>query len=289
MKISKREKLPKGVLENNRLILRVGLYVVLIFFALVIFFPFLWLVSSSLKPEAQIFIMPPRLIPRGLYIGNFIRMIREYPFLTWYFNSILLVAMRLGLSLFFCSLGGFALAKYNFPFKNLISLLVVSSLMIPFQLLIIPLFLTLYYLGLINTRIGVILPWAASPFGIFMMRQYYISIPDEFIDAAQIDGATGFWIYLHIMLPLGKAALGTLAVVLFVWTWISFIWPLVILFSPEKYPLPLGLANMVGGLSVHPIWGEILAGAVMATFPVVILFVFIQRYYIRGLTLGGLK
>jgi len=289
MKISKREKLPKGVLENNRLILRVGLYVGLIFLALVTFFPFLWLVSSSLKPETQIFIMPPRLIPRDLYIGNFIRMIREYPFLTWYFNSILLVAMRLGLSLFFCSLGGFALAKYNFPFKNLISLLVVGSLMIPFQLLIIPLFLTLYSLNLVNTRIGVILPWAASPFGIFMMRQYYISIPDEFIDAAKIDGATGFWIYLHIMLPLGKAALGTLAVVLFVWTWISFIWPLVILFSPEKYPLPLGLTNMVGELSVHPIWGEILAGAVMATFPVVILFVFIQRYYIRGLTLGGLK
>ncbi|MBA7518931.1 L-arabinose transport system permease protein AraQ [subsurface metagenome] len=161
--------------------------------------------------------------------------------------------------------------------------------MIPFQLLVIPMFVTIYSLGLVNTRMAVILPWVASPFGIFMMRQYYLGIPDEFIDAARIDGATGFWIYRHIMLPLGMSALGTLGVILFIWTWTTFLWPLVVLFSPEKYMLTIGLANMIGSLQVRPLWGEIVAGITLAVLPVVIGFIFVQKYYIKGLTVGGLK
>lgn len=289
MKIIKEGDGLAGTFKNRRLISRILLHLCMLIVALIVFFPFVWLASSSFKPQTQIFILPPKLVPVELYFDNFTRLIQEYPFIRWYANSCLISITRLGLSLFFCSLGGFALAKYRFRLGRVFSLLVLGCLMIPFQVLIVPMFITVYYLGLVNTHIAIILPWVASPFGIFMMRQYYLGIPDEFMDAARIDGATGFWIYLHIILPLGKAALGTLGVILFIWTWVSFLWPLIVLFSPEKYVLTIGLANLIGSLQVEPLWGEIVAGITLAVLPVVIAFVFVQKYYITGLTLGGLK
>lgn len=270
-------------------VLQILLHLILIVGALAMLFPFIWLVSNSFKTEAQIFSMPPILVPPKAFLGNFRQLFERHDFVRWYFNSAIVVMMRLGLTLFFSSLGGFALAKYNFPLKNVISLIIIASIMIPFRALIVPMFIVVHRLGLLNTHIALILPWIATPFGIFMMRQYFLGIPDELIDAARIDGATGFWTYWHIILPLGKAGLGALSVILSVWTWTAFLWPLIILFSAEKYVLTLGMANMIGGIAGDQLWGPVMAGATLSTIPILIIFVFVQKYFVRGITMGALR
>ncbi len=278
-----------NTLKKHRRLLQILLSLVLFVGALGMLFPFIWLVSNSFKTEAQIFSMPPTLVPPKAYLGNFRRLFERHDFVIWYLNSTLVIMMRLGLSLSFCSLGGFALAKYNFPLKNVISLIIIACIMVPFRVLIIPMFLIVHRLGLLNTHLALVLPWSATPFGIFMMRQYLLGIPNELIDAARIDGAAGFWIYVHIILPLGKAGLSALAVILFVWTWIAFLWPLIVLFSPEKYVLTIGLANLMGAVTGEQCWGAVMAGASLAIIPVLFVFVFVQKYFVRGITIGALK
>ncbi len=276
-------------LKKGDLPLKVLLHFFLCIGSIAMLFPFIWLVSNSFKTEAQIFSFPPNFIPPTPNLDNFKELLAKNDFLRWYLNSIIVVSMRLGLTLFFSSLGGFALAKYDFPLKKLITIIILASMIIPFRVLIIPMFLVMHRLRLLNTHIALILPWVATPFGIFMMRQYLVGIPDALIDAARVDGATGFWIYRRIILPLGKAGLGALSVVLFVWTWTSFLWPLIVLFSSEKYVLTIGMANMIGGISGEQSWGATMAGASLATIPILIIFGFVQKYFVRGLTIGALR
>jgi ABC-type glycerol-3-phosphate transport system permease component len=268
---------------------KILIHVLLIIFTVVTLFPFIWMISSAFKSVSEIYAVPPSIIPKVVIPNNFSLLLESYDFVLWYMNSVKVIIMRMGFTLTFCALGGFALAKYNFPGKKQIFMLIIGSMIIPYRVLIIPMFLTIHKLGLFNTHIALILPWIATPFGIFMMRQYLITIPDEMIEAARIDGASGFLIFLKIILPLGKAGLSSLSVVIFVWTWTAFIWPLIVLFSSEKFILTIGMSNIVGGFGGDNYIGQLMAGATLAVIPILILFLFIQRYFVAGITSGAIK
>ena len=203
-------------------------------------------------------------------------------------NSAIVTASYLGLSLFFCSLARYAFARLYFPFKLPLFLIMLSSLMIPIHAKIIPLYLIVHKIHWINTYHGIVLPFCANTFGIFLMRQYIVaSLPSELLDAARIDGCSEFMIYIKVVLPLTKPALATLAIYLGVESWNWFLWPLIVTNNPDLYVLPIGLANL---FDVHRMqYGILMAGAFLAIIPLVTLFLILQWEFIKGITLGAVK
>jgi len=202
-------------------------------------------------------------------------------------NTLLLVGVGVGANLLLCALAAYPLARLRFPGRNLIFFVLLSTLMLPAHVGLIVNFVTLRRLGLIDTYAAVVLPSAVSVFGIFLLRQQYLSVPQELEDAARIDGASELGIWWRVMLPLIAPGLATLAIFEFVAFWNSFLWPLIVLKSPEKYPLAVGLLYL-SGLFAHNT-RYIAAGAVMMTVPILIVFVVTQRYFMRGITLGALR
>ncbi len=202
-------------------------------------------------------------------------------------NTLVITGAGVGLNLLLCSLAAYPLARLRFPGRNLLFFLLLSTLMLPAHVGLIVNFVTMRRLGLIDTYVAVVLPSAVSVFGIFLLRAQYLSIPQELEDAARIDGASEIGIWRRIMLPLIAPGLATLAIFEFVAFWNSFLWPLIVLKSPEKYPLAVGLLYL-SGLFAHNT-RLIAAGAVMMTVPILIVFLFTQRYFIRGITLGALR
>ncbi len=202
-------------------------------------------------------------------------------------NTLVITGAGVGLNLLLCSLAAYPLARLRFPGRNLLFFLLLSTLMLPAHVGLIVNFVTMRRLGLIDTYVAVVLPSAVSVFGIFLLRAQYLSIPQELEDAARIDGASELGIWRRIMLPLIAPGLATLAIFEFVAFWNSFLWPLIVLKSPEKYPLAVGLLYL-SGLFAHNT-RLIAAGAVMMTVPILIVFLFTQRYFIRGITLGALR
>ncbi len=248
------------------------------------------MISNSLKNNAEVFALPPTLIPPNWRFVNYHLLFSTSNFTVWYLNSLLVVAIRLPLSLFLCSLGAFALAKYEFPGKKLIFWLVIAVIMVPFEAIFVPLYFMMVKFGWTNTYQGLIIPFAASAFGIFMLRQYIVSIPDELIQAAKVDGASGFWIYWHVILPLSRPALGAIAIIFFLGTWNSFVWPLIILQNNNMLTLPLGI---IGLLRQHEVYGPrydvAMAATTLATLPLLLAFLVLQKQFIAGLTTGGVK
>ncbi len=272
-----------------------GRVLILVFLAIGLVFtiyPFLFMLSSSLKTNAEIFSAPPTLIPPTWQFGNWVSLFTDTAFAMWFRNSLIVVLIRVPLSLFLCSLGGFALAKYQFPGRMLVFWLVIATIMVPFEAIYIPLYFIMLKLDWLDTFFALIVPFAASAFGIFMMRQYIVSIPDEFIDAAKVDGASGWWIYRSIIVPLSLPALGAIAVVLFLATWNNYFWPLIVANGIEVLTIPLGLIYLIDvsvrtdlGLS----WDKAMAAATLSIMPLVLMFLLAQKQFIAGLTTGGVK
>ncbi len=202
-------------------------------------------------------------------------------------NTLVITGAGVGLNLLLCSLAAYPLARLRFPGRNLLFFLLLSTLMLPAHVGLIVNFVTMRRLGLIDTYVAVVLPSAVSVFGIFLLRAQYLSIPQELEDAARIDGASEIGIWRRIMLPLIAPGLATLAIFEFVAFWNSFLWPLIVLKSPEKYPLAVGLLYL-SGLFAHNT-RYVAAGAVMMTVPILIVFLFTQRYFTRGITLGAIR
>lgn len=255
-------------------------------------YPFIFMLSSSLKTNAEIFSAPPTLIPPTWQFRNWVSLFTDTAFVMWFRNSLIVVLIRVPVSLFLCSLGGFALAKYRFPGRMLIFWLVIAVIMVPFEAIYIPLYFIMLKLGWLDTFFALIVPFAASAFGIFMMRQYIVSIPDEFIDAAKVDGATGWWIYRSIIIPLSLPALGAVAIVLFLATWNNYFWPLIVANATEVLTIPLGLVYLIDvsvrtdlGLS----WDKAMAAASLSIMPLMLMFLLAQKQFIAGLTQGGVK
>lgn len=271
-------------------ILHVLAYLVLIIGIVVTLYPLLFMAAGSLKSTSEIFSLPPTLIPSTWRVENYPTLFTSTRFPFWYLNSLLVVALRVPLSLFLCSLGAFALAKYHFPGNRLIFWLVIAVIMVPFEAIYIPLYFMMVTLKWTNSFAGLIIPFAASAFGIFMIRQYMVSIPDELIQAAKVDGASGFWIYWRIMLPLCRPALGAMAIIFFLTTWNSFLWPLVILQKNELLTLPLGMVFLLQpDERIGQRWHLAMAATTLATLPLLFGFLAFQRQFIAGLTTGGVK
>ena len=208
----------------------------------------------------------------------------------WYINSIVYAAVVTVFVLFFCSLAGFAFAKYRFRAKNILFIILIGSTMIPFQSILIPLFILMSRIDWVNHPASMIIPWMAPAFGIFLMRQYIQAVPSELIESARIDGASEFRIYAQIIVPLVRPGLTTLAILTFLGSWNSFIWPLMVLTSSKVVTLPVGMATMrnraTGGATPY---NEMMAAATMVSVPIILLFIALQRHFISGLTIGAVK
>lgn len=255
--------------------------------ALFTIFPLLWLLSTALRTTGPVFGFPPNLLPWPASLGNFLIVWKTMPLPRYFLNTVVLAGLGVALNLVFCALAAYPLARMEFPGRQLIAALLVSTLLLPGHVGLIVNFVTLLKLRLIDTYAGVLLPGAVSVFGIFLLRQAFLTIPQDLEDAARIDGAAEWTIWWRVMLPVIAPALGALALFEFVSVWNSFLWPLIVLKTPDKYPLAVGLLYL-SGLFAHNT-RAVAAGAVMMTLPIIGVFVFTQRYFMRGLTAGAIR
>jgi len=250
--------------------------------------PFLWMVSSALKPADQILAFPPEWIPRELIWTNFTESLSRAPFGRFFINSgIQATAATLGV-LLTSSMAGYAFAKFRFAGRDLLFLACLSTMMIPPIVTVIPNYLIIQHLGWVNTFRALIIPVCASAFGIYLMQQFIMTIPNDFIDSARIEGAREWYVFSWIILPLSKAALAALAIFAFIANWDSFLWPLLVVSSEEMRTLPLGLAFFRYHYGITQ-YNYLLAATVVCTIPPIIVFLALQRYFVRGITLTGLK
>lgn len=279
-----------GLMELKRLqwAKRVAMYGLLSAIALLMLLPLLWLVSTAFKsPEESIFTFPPQLLPATPTLQNFVTVWQQNPFGRYFFNSTLVAVLTVGLNLLFCSLAAYPLARLRFRGRKVLFALIVATILIPFQIVMIPLYVLAVQLGLRNTYLGLILPFIASAFGIFLMRQAFLDVPKELEEAARIDGCSEIGIWWNIMLPPTRPALITLAIFVFIGSWSDFLWPLILLDRPEYYTLPLGVAKLAGSFSLD--WRLIAAGSVISIAPVLLFFVVMQQYIVPTESSSGLK
>jgi multiple sugar transport system permease protein len=264
-----------------------GLYAVLVLLAVATMAPLVWMVAASFMQTGQASTFPPPFIPKSPTLDQYVELLTRMNLLRYVFNSAFLSLAVTGVSLLVNSMAGYAFAKYQFAGRDKIFKLLISSMIIPAQVTMLPLFLMLNKLGLVNTYLGVIVPGIASIFGIFLIRQYALSIPNSLIEAARMDGAGDFRIYWSVILPLCRPMLITLAIFTFMGTWNDFLWPLIIMSDNSMYTLPVALANLSGE---HVQDTELMmAGAVLTVLPVLLLFAALQKYYISGIMTGGVK
>jgi multiple sugar transport system permease protein len=263
------------------------LYALLAAGALLTLLPLLWMVSASLMPAGEATSIPPRLVPSHVTFEHYRTLFTRLQLARYLLNSLGLASAVTFIGLVLNSMAGYGFAKFRFSGRDRIFRILLAALVIPAQVSMLPLFLLLRTLGCVNTYFGVIIPGMASIFGIFLIRQYALSIPDSVLDAARIDGAGELRIYRSLVLYLCAPILVTLAVFTFMGAWNDFMWPLIVLADDRLYTLPVALANLSGE---HVQDTELMmAGAVLTVLPVVLLFVFLQRYYIAGIMAGGVK
>ena len=264
------------------------LYLTLGLGLVVVMTPFVWMLLSSFKPEAEIRANPPTWWPQTFTLENFTELFTRLNFPQFFTNSaVVAVFVTLG-NLMFCSMLGYAFAKIDFWGRDWLFRIVLGTMMIPGIVMLVPLFVLVSRLGLVDTYAGLILPFLAGPFGVFLMRQFISSLPDELIDAGRIDGAGEFRIFTQIILPLCKPALATLGILTFLGSWNNFLWPLVVASSEDKYTLPVALALYSVGQNENN-YGLMLAGAVAVVAPVVVVFLILQKHIIQGIATSGIK
>jgi putative chitobiose transport system permease protein len=266
---------------------KIILYVILSAIAALMVGPFLWTLSTSLKGSEEVFSMPPTLIPTDVRWQNYSDVIALLPLGLFAFNSLLISLLSVVSNVLLASLAAYPLARMEFRGKKLLFLAVLSTMMIPEQVIMIPLYRVCMQLGLLNTFAGVVLPFGVNAFGIFLIRQFYRSIPRDIDDAATIDGCSPIRIWWEILVPLSRPALATLAVFTFVGSWSNFLWPLVVLRDADKMTIPIGLSMLVSTFSAN--YKFVAAGAVLAVIPVIIVFLVMQRAFIQGLLSGSVK
>lgn len=265
-------------------------YAALILLTIIFVAPLLWMLSTSLKTSAATTQTPLHWIPREFSTEAYSEVLSpgsQSPVLRWFLNSMIAATANTLLILITASMAAYALARMKFPGKNIMFVVIIGTLFIPQFVFLMPNFLVVETFGWLNTLLAVIVPGAAGAFGVFFLRQFYVSLPKELEEAARIDGANQLQIFLRIILPLSKAPLATLAVLSFLVNWNDFLWPVYVLFTPESLTLPPGLAILQGAYTTN--YAVIMAGGVVASVPVLILFFVAQRYIIQGVSRSGLK
>ena len=266
--------------KKRKIIKYVLTYIILIALALFFTFPFLWVISTSFKGPENIFTWPPEWIPKKPTIENYIAVFKKIPMAKYFLNTLIITSLGVVFQVIFASLAAYPLARLNWKGKNLVFKLILLPMLIPMQGALIVNFITIIKLGLYNTYLGVVLPSAVTIFGIFLMRQHYLSIPAELEDAARIDGCNEFQVFWKISFPLVKPATSALAIFAFTAYWNSFLWPLIVLNSPDKYPVQVGLAQLSS--SFEPNFRIASAAIVLVMVPILVFFYFTQRFFIEG-------
>ncbi|MDK2946365.1 MAG: multiple sugar transport system permease protein [Geotoga sp.] len=266
---------------------QIAVHLILFFWFLIAVIPFVWMVSTSFKFPEEIFIFPPRWIPENPTLKNYIDLFKSVNFGRPFLNSVIVSLSITFLSVLFSAMAGYGFAKFKFKNKNILFLLVLGTIMVPGQIAMIPVFLMLARMKLLNTYWGLILPAIANAFNIFLMRQYISSIPNELIEAAKIDGAHEIWIFFKVIIPLSKPAIAALTIFTFTGSWNSFLWPLIIATDESMYTLPVAV-SVLGGQYAENIAIQ-MAGSVIVILPIIIVFLFTQKYFIKGIAFTGLK
>ena len=263
-------------------------YVLLLLVCAGMVFPFLWMLTSSLKPFEEIF-AGDTFLPENPTLQNYTSLFKQANALDRIWNSFFIATAATVLSVFLCALGGYAFAKFRFPGRRVLFSIMLASLAVPFAVVMVPLFVMMRnFFHWIDTPWPLIVPGAANAFGVFFMRQYMFSISDEMLDAARVDGATEFGIFLRIVLPTSIPGLVSLAIIFFMGSWNNFLWPSAVLRSPENYTVPLML-NSLQGPPGRTAFDVLMAGSVVSLLPLLVIFLVLQRHLIAGITAGSVK
>lgn len=266
----------------------VWVYVLVIAGLLIFCVPVYYMVTTSLKAESEVTAIPIHWIPHEFHPENYPDAFATAPFATYFYNSLVVALVVVATTLFFSALAGYGFAKFDFPGKTIAFLLVLSTLMIPFQILLIPLYILVYNFGWTNNYAGLIIPGAVSAFGVFLMRQFCLTLPEELLDAARIDGCSEPRIFWSVVLPLLKPPLASLAIITFLGSWNNFLWPLIVVNKGDLFTLPVGMTVFTQPMQA-PCWTYIMAVSTVATLPVVLVFLALQKYFIQGVVLSGMK
>ena len=267
---------------------RVVRYILLVLAALFFLIPFLWLVSTSLKGESQIFSYPPQWIPHPIRWENYLEALHDIPYLKYLANSLIVTGLAVLGNLLSVPPVAYAFSKLNWPGRDKVFLLVLATMMLPFQVTMIPLYSMYVKLGWINTYLPLVLPdFFGKAYFVFMMRQFFRNIPNELLEAGRIDGASEFRIYFELALPLTRSALVTVALFAFVWSWTDFLGPLIFLNDPDMWTISLGLSQFTTSYGFR--WAQLMAASAIFIVPMVILFFFMQKSFIEGINTSGIK
>jgi multiple sugar transport system permease protein len=275
-------------LPANRLEVRPGrilAWVLLLIGGLLMVTPLLYMFSSSLKPSSQIYDM--RFIPESITLQNYVTVLADGRFVRWFLNSFLIATVTTVSNVFFDSLVGYTLAKFRFRGRNLVFLAILSTLMIPTEMLVIPWYLMAARLGWLDSYWGIMFPGMMTAFGTFLMKQFFESVPDDVLEAARVDGLNEFTIWWKVAMPLVTPAIAALAIFTFLGNWTAFFWPLIVTTSADLYTLPVGLSSFAVQESIA--WEKIMTGVALATLPTLVVFLLLQRFIVRGVMLAGLK
>jgi multiple sugar transport system permease protein len=266
---------------------RVLLYALLVIGGLAMLFPFAWMVSTSLKPDLAVFQTPPQLIPKPFQPSNYSTVVHIFPVWRFLINSLLVAVVSTTLQVATSAMAAYAFARLRFRASNVLFMLYLTTLMVPFQVTIVPLFIEMKYLHFVNSYPGLIVPSIASAYGTFLLRQAFLSLPTELEEAAFVDGAGHWTVFTRIALPLIRPALATFAVLSFIASWNSFLWPLVIISSQNLMTLPVGLSNLQGEHLTA--WNLVMAGATISVLPILLVYLVAQKQIVRGFVLSGVK
>jgi len=265
-------------------------FVVALALAVVFFFPLYFMVSSSFKAETEVLAVPIHWFPYDFQgLSNFQKAFDAVPLTRFFLNSTYMATVDVVVTVFFSALAGYGFAKFRFPGRRLMFFFILSLITVPFQILLVPLFMEIHRFGWDDSYYGLIVPGIMNAFGVFMMRQFAYSIPDEMLDAARIDGASEFRIFLQIVFPLLAPAAASLALIIFLFSWNNFLWPLIVVKDQSIMTIPVGITSFTQAHTRQPQWAIAMAVSTVATLPIALLFIFFQRYFIEGIILSGMK
>lgn len=275
------------MIKTKKSIKSIMIHTVAIFQSAIFMIPALWLIISAFKKGSELFTFPLVLIPKEPTLENFVSVLTKMDFITYTFNTLFVSVSATILTIIFSTMCGYALAKYRYRWMNIVFIMLLSTTMLPTEVLMAPSFVIILKLGLYNKLAGLIIPTLSTLTGVFMLRQFFITVPDELIEAARIDGASELIIFIRLMVPFSIPTNAILAIFSFRWRWNDYIWPLIVIDDPKKYTLQLALRNLVGEMSID--WSSLLAASVLSIIPIILIFIVFQRFIMGGSIGSGLK
>lgn len=273
--------------KNGGIIVKLLMYAMLVLLSLLFVIPIFWVLASSFKSPGELFTWPPTLFGKNPTLDNYIQALNQGDFIRYFTNTVFVSIVATLLTIIVNVMSGYAFAKYNFKGQTILFGIVLATLMVPLEVIMIPIFKVIVNVKLYNNLWGLIIPAVASPTAVFLVKQYYEGITGAYMEAARIDGATERDIFLRIMLPMAKPVISVLTIFSFMWRWNDYLWPKLVINSKQYYTLQLALANFSGEFSVD--WSSLLAMSAISMIPVIIVFITLQKYIIGGMTAGGVK